>query len=628
MAYYKVGHEEATIRTQKGMYKTLDNGLTWELVTEDVNTLNASLGGVDVLADDTGVYYLDNNGDGLGYTKALDSGDGQNLLVASTNGIFNTRPKIGKNKTNGEDINSNYSTKKGRFFILVTKTAIYTSYDGKDWKMETNGRFYDMITKDYKCIGPSGCYNILNEEYLHQKKVIVDEYTTDDELNNYLIFALNNIYLPTISYYNTGLTIFVEGENYTRNNKENSYAMSGEDVYSFSDFSSLIDWKADVGMFPFDGITLADLIDTDVAVQENTTFKIEDNKKISDAIIYVTNFYAKKKKQLLLECSEELKNIEPTGDFAKQLSQITYNSDQEKINAFEMYRDYINAAKGGALEVYNKYLEAIHFLDDYRAKKVIKAALYETVMQLAPEVKGLLYDTRREAAEQKTPLEVDFFKIQWDYDYGLFKAYQKYMKYIRKNFIRMSEGGDKEIIGLASLYYRTEIRPEILERLNRKLLKIDLHEELERYYSNYIKEMKDYTSGLTTVKPRTDIPEDFVDIYYKILRGKITSFLNECEYPKFAYNEEFINLSEDEKNRALKYLKEIWVMFKKRVIDYLAYINKKNPIVATNNIVSIFINWENDKNNEKPSWISEIKRLNVELRDAIVFKFIEEEDKI
>ena len=79
----------------------------------------------------------------------------------------------------------------------------------------------------------------------------------------------------------------------------------------------------------------------------------------------------------------------------------------------------------------------------------------------------------------------------------------------------------------------------------------------------------------------------------------------------------------------MKYAKEIFNMFKTRIGDYYIYMRKKGSLhfIPDNIIKSQFFKWRQE-GGTKPTWEAELKRLDVLARDAIVYVFMSEEDKI
>ena len=292
------------------------------------------------------------------------------------------------------------------------------------------------------CYGIDGIYDLKSKKFYNNKKLYVYGNETYEEINNLTLYILNCIFLPSVSNNNGGNTFFTEGRYYLTDLKNTKFALDEENVYSYSDFSNLINWQEDVGMFPFEGLTFKDLAYSDVKKQGEETFTLTQEKQIQKAIAHVNKFYNARKAELLKNIAEEIKKIEPDEKYTETVKNATYDSDVEKNNAFEMFRDYVMAAKGGSLEIYNKYLEATHYLDDFKAKSVIKAAIYETVKALAPDVRGRVHDLVVKAKQTETKQEVIISDIKWNYEEGLKTAYLKYQKYITRNVARFTEGGD------------------------------------------------------------------------------------------------------------------------------------------------------------------------------------------
>ena len=386
---YKAGYGYGK---NKGTWMTLDNGKTWEYVS-DTTIEQVSIGAKTISKKEDGIFIE---------------------TPEETKKIFEEVP---------EDANVEIYAYKNKFYIKIND-ELYVSEDGNHYEIEVIG---DMKFDDR--FGRYGTYDIVEGTYSSDEKIIVDGTEDDDKINILLLFALNNIFLPEITFSVTGSPIFKEGEYYSDNPKQENFIIDEENIYKYSDFSSLINWQEDVGMFPFEGITFKDLVSNDVHKVGERTFKLNTNKKLEKAIKQVMIFYKKRKNELLMHVANQIKKIEPDAKYIAAIREAEYPDDQERINALETYAEYIIGAKGASIEIYNKFIEATHFLDDYMAKTVINAAIYETVKALAPRVKGRIYDTSMLARKLNKKLEVNLNDIGWNYEASLYTVYIKYQKY-------------------------------------------------------------------------------------------------------------------------------------------------------------------------------------------------------
>jgi len=586
----------------KGTWKTYDNGKTWEYIADE--TLEqASIGGTTISKEDDGIYCT--NADG-------------------TSKVF-------------EDNNYKVFTFGDSFYLAKTDSdgnlnggEFLTSKDGKIWELEINGRFSNINDKSGKCTGKDGIYELSNKKHYNDKFIEVDDSMNEEMLNVLFLYAINCIFLPAVSFKVTGSTLFDEGEYYDDDPRQQKFVIDGDEVYKYNEFSSLIDWQEDVGMFSFEGVTYKDLVDNERIITGDRTFRLNTDKKLNKAIAYVNAFYAKKKNELLMLTANKIKDIKPDGSFSDTIANFDYENETEKVNALETYSEYVLGAKGAAIEIYNKFLEATHYLDDYKAKIVIKAAVYETVRDIAPLVKGRIYDTYVESKKLGRKLRVDFSDISWDYNKALMTVYVRYQKYINRNMARFSEGGDKNIIKIAAVNYRTDIRDVYLDKLNKKLLNISLYDDLARHYSEKITELNNYLDGNTIEEPSLETPEDFKDFYLDRLLMRIVYIVNEFNPTFFEYDADYLELEEDEKRRAMEYAKEIFSMFKLRICDYFSFLRNKDYLnfKIDNAIKTDFQLWKSGNSEKKPSWEEELKRLDVLARDSIVYIFISEEHRI
>lgn len=580
---YKAGYGYGL---NKGTWVTHDNGKTWDYISDKIME-QVSIGMVTISKKEDGIY---------------------RETPEVTEKIF-------------DDVEAEIYTYNNKFYIK-TNEELYVSEDGKHYEIEVVGdaKFDDRF-------GRYGNYDIKEVSYKSDEKITVDGTEDDDKINVLLLYALNSIFLPQITFEVTGSPVFKEGEFYSDDPRQENFIIDDDRVYRYSDFSSLINWQEDVGMFPFEGITFKDLISNDVHKVGERTFKLNTNKKLEKAMNQVKRFYAARKNEALMYVANQIKKVEPDPKYIAAIREADYPDDQERINALETYAEYILGAKGGSIEIYNKFVEAVHFLDDYKVKTVINAAIYETTKELAPKIRGRIYDTSVMARKLERILEVKLDDITWNYEKSLYTVYTKYQKYINKNILRFSENSDKKVIRVAALNYRTELKEKYLEELNKKLLSISLYDELKGHYSDKINELENYESGQE--EPNVELPEDFENFYLDRLYIHINYILNTFKPVFFDNDPNYLELEEEERKRAMRYAEEIFDMFKTRVKDYFVYMRKKGALHFTpnNDIKTKYINWKQN-GGIKPNWKDEFKRLDVLARDSTVYVFISEEDKI
>ena len=572
----------------KGTWKTYDDGKTWEYVA-DKKMEQVSIGSTTVSKTEDGIYC-----------------NGIRIFEEPDYNIYGFDKK----------------------FYLTKGNTLYSSSDGKTYEEELIGDFAEFDDALGIYTGEDGIYDLKTKEYSSNKTLIVDGTENEERINILLLYALNKIFLPEIAFKATGNTRLKEGEYYLDDPRQQKFAIDEDRVYQYSEFSSLINWKEDVGMFPFEGIGFADLMSNEVKKIGDKTFVLVTDEKLKEAINHVISFYEARKNEILFYAGEKIKAIEPDKKYIEEITAAEYVDEQERINALETYSEYVLGAKGGSIEILYKFLEAIHYLDDYKAKMVINAAIYESAMELAPKLRGRIYDTSILARKLGHKLEVELKDITWDYEKALWTVYIKYQKYISNNIMRFNDAGDKSIIRIAALNYRTEIKQQLLDELNEKLLNINLYDDLRRHYADKVNELNNYLNGTTTNIPNLEIP-DFEEYYLDMLHLNIIYIVNEFDPIFFDNDGNYLELNEDERKRAMKYAKEIFSMFKNRICDYYIYMRKKGALhfLPNNVIKSDFENWKNN-GGIRPNWESELKRLDVLARDSVVYKFISEEVRI
>ena len=586
--FYKTGYGYGQ---NKGTWKTYDNGKHWEYVA-DVKKEQVSIGNTTLIVEEDGVYCKTPDE----VVKVLDE----------------------PHKAYAFDDT----------FYLIKDDEMYASKDGKIFTIELTGKFENFDDKLGVYSGEDGVYTVKEKKYTSNRKLIVYGDENDERINNLLTYALNKIFLPEIAFSVTGNTRVKEGDYYLDDPRQRKFALDEEEVYQYSEFSSLIDWKEDVGMFPFEGITFRDLVTNEASNVGDRTFRLNTDEKLNKAIAHVNAFYERKKNELLNVVGDKIKAVEPEQRFINAITSAEYADEQERINALETFSEYVLGAKGASIEIFYKFLDAIHYLDDYKAKMVINAAIYESAMAMAPKLRGRIYDTSVLARKLGHKLEVDLTDMTWNYERALFVVYTKYQKYISKNVMRFTDAGDKSIIRIAALNYRTEIKQQCLDELNQKLLNISLYEDLKRHYSEKINELNNYIDGNTTEEPVLEI-QDFEKYYLDRLYLKIMYFVEEFNPVFFDNDGNYLELNEEERVRAKKYAKEIFNMFKTRIGDYYIYMRKNGKLhfIPNNVIKSEFFKWKKE-GGIKPTWETELKRLDVLARDSVVYAFMAEEDKI
>ena len=238
---YGIGYGE-----KSGTWNTYDNGKTWTFISDKIQE-QASIGATTVSLNDDGVY-CSVEGEAV---KVLDLGYSSGSGGESGGGG-------GSGGSGGSKINNTKIRSVNGKFYVISDNIIYGSSDGKIWETETNGRFNGPIINGI-CYGADGIYDLKNKKFYNNKKLYVYGNETYEEINNLTLYILNCIFLPSVSNNNGGSAFFTEGRYYLTDLKNTKFALDEENIYSYSDFSNLINWQEDVGMFPFEGLTFKDL---------------------------------------------------------------------------------------------------------------------------------------------------------------------------------------------------------------------------------------------------------------------------------------------------------------------------------------------------------------------------------
>ncbi len=435
--YYGIGSNEY------GLYKTVDNGRTWSILngssassmteaynriifgsTEDKGLTYSDDGGVTIVNSDT----TTGNWDGIAYENSV-------VYAHSMDGAG-----IAYSKDNGET---------WKILCGASADAVLAESDGYIYYQS------DLITV------PINTDTVTAEPAVANASVVNGEYianpitSSDNSVQGVLLVVLNDLLMPKLVNQLTGYTSqdllnFTDGM--TLGNMSYKSFFSGKDVYAKDVNSTTIDWEDDIGMMPF-SYDVSDVVGAEVdettPISEGSSIDMNDTLKntldIIQGILDTKLEYAK---------TSMANSITSVDTSAENLMDLDLSSE-EYANALKVQNMFYNVLKGSTISIMGTLLNYIYTFDTNKKISLLKAAIYETLLAVAPSINYQLKAISKKIQNSCFTVTDKDLNLSYDFASGLETAIQKYLNSVFKNVRTMTSSEDKDLIGIAADKYKS-----------------------------------------------------------------------------------------------------------------------------------------------------------------------------
>jgi len=415
---------------ENGLYKTLDNGQTWESISLENSQSGELCFGRIIFGsnENKGLTYSDDGGitrnpsnitDGnwglIRYSKDRKlayaaSFDNRGVVVSRDYGEFWEETSI----TDGS-YNTSWTNDNG--------DVVYGGNDG--------GVIYDGNNNGVVIGIPFGLGTVATSNG-----------NINTSVEKKLIPVINKIIAPQIY-------LEITGKRYYNNVEDlNLLKPEAREFYINSDniYETNIDWEQDLGMRPFK-ITIEDILPENTNVTIAESIKNNDTEIMKKNIEKVRNFITARKNAALQEMSKRILDAKVDNSNIMELEEVT---PQETLDAVTTQKSYADVLKASTVVVMNNIYERIFAFDNSMIRKLIYAGIYETIVIIAGNLKRQLDSLEGERLEAKD------INIKYDFSQGLKVAFDKYLYNVSHLVTVLNEAQDKDLIAVAADYYRSQ----------------------------------------------------------------------------------------------------------------------------------------------------------------------------
>lgn len=503
---------------ENALYKTLDNGETWEIITQGGYNFGDYVNGRIIYAstENKGLSYSDDEG-----TTRKES----NITEGSWGYVIYS------------------SDKKYVYASSLDNKGIVVSYnDGETWEW-TNIRF-----GNFNCCWDPGrvTFGSNNGGVYFKKNVGVwfkmgfvvtpnGSFSTMPIPTN-IVPVINKIIAPQIFTEVTGesfktdidgLNLLVQENNKLFINSENYYTVN-------------IDWENDVGMKPFNVDISALLNEGENLVLSET--QNHDTETMKKTIQKVKTFIDAKKVNAVKKMAERVTNCNIDSSNLLEIEA----TKQQTLDAIETEKMYEGVLKASVVSVMTTIYNRIFSLSDATIRKLIYAGIYETIIISAGSIKKQLDEIINNGGKIAKP---ENFNISYDFSKGLKVAINKYLNSVSNSITVINNSNDKDLIGVAVDFYKSN-RQDYIYQASAIFNKIKINLSEEKNIDNLS-------------------AEKIVNFMLEKVFSKFRSSL-EMEFKYFT--DELKDYETEDKQKIYGYLNAIYRKFEERLLEYTKYI--------------------------------------------------------
>lgn len=476
-----------------GLYETLDNGLTWKpLGSAPVNAVfcydRIIYGSTENLglrySDDGGVTLIESdhptgNWDGINYVGEVvyaHSMDGLGIFTSTateSNGIGEIWTKVADADSDAEPI----ITAEGKVYYQSSSTNILTPTNSEE--------------------KPIANATINNGEIIASPVTLYD---------GKLLTVLNKIILPQLIARLTGssstetLNYFTDGVTYDGNFYNTLFSGLGVSVKGDSSNSfTETDFQNLLGMMPLK-INVSDYTEqidtTNLSLIEEANLPENDtlNKTLDliDTILEIKKNYAEEK------IGQQISNVETD---MSELANLNLSSE-EYANAVYTQKMFYDVQKASTISILVSMIRAVYTFNTDRKISLLKAAIYETVINTAGSINYQLNKLTEKLNTTDYKISDSDLTIDYDFSAGLRTAMDKYFTSVFNNVSYAITNND-DLKSHAAIWYRDNFRTPALKTVGNYIRSLPItfstamFDSIVSQYNTLIQQASEYNANRT-----------------------------------------------------------------------------------------------------------------------------------
>lgn len=581
------------------LYETLDNGRNWKEVGESAIGIQAYDRIIYGSTENKGLRYSDDNG-----VTILES----DHPTGNWDGINYRDNKVFAHSMDGDGIYYSQETDENGIGEIWHK--LYDCPGGevveKDGYYQTEGM---LITPEGKPV-PNAVFENgeIVSKPISKYEGILTVILNDMVVPQLVILLTGSEDKETLAYFNDGITW---------GNTSYSSFFSEKELFhstaSYGEHMSSEDYMQIVGMMPIS-------LKTEDFVGEVDT----SNLSLSEAANLPENETLNKTLEIINNILE-IKRAEAVDNMANKIMSVPVESDnlldldltnEEYANALYMQKMFYEVQKSSILSIVGTILNAIYSFDTQRKISILKAAIYETAIKVAPSIQYQLKEIEKKINNSNFEITEDDLRIDYNFGYGLETAITNYLNTVFKNikYVLDNPGDLKEH---AAAWYKEQFRDEALEELSSFITTVSIPYEAYNYQNTLeqLNSLNDtikswYNSKRTFLEIIKDtvkdhpyytseeilnlINYDFEDGKNVLRENNIASeAIKNLEALEYNYDEELNSIFSDSENNGNEFTKNIYEKIYNKLneelntIEYDDYYNEDDDWGTDENIAVV-----------------------------------------
>lgn len=539
MKYKGMAHDEYAL------YETEDNGRNWQFVGDaPINAAQTYDRIIYGSTENKGLRYSDDNG-----VTILPS----DHPTGNWDGINYKDNKVFAHSMDGEGIFYSQETEENGIGEVWHK--IYDS-PGGDVVEVVDGNYQT----DTMVITPEGP---ISNAKIENGKIVSKPL---DFYNGVLTVVLNKLVMPQLVLRLTGsadpkvLAEFNDG--ITWGNTSYSNFFSEKQLYhtkaSYGNHMSKDDFRYTVGMTPII-LKTEDFIEevdtTNIPLSEG--IKLPENDTLKKTLNLIDTILNIKREEAVENMANEINSVPTESDNLLDLDL----TDEEYANALYMQKMFYDVQKSSVVSVVSTMLNAIYTFDTQRKIALLKAAIYETAIKVAPSIQYQLKQIEKKIGNSDFAITDKDLDIKYDFALGLQTAMTNYLNTVYKNLALILEEPEN-LKEHAASWYKDFFRESALNELEAFMSTVSipyntdsinsvitniksLNTKIINYYNardNFLISLKDIQNA-----PKDEIIETLSNLNFndglEIVRNNdVNTAINKIEALEYDYKEELSNI--------------------------------------------------------------------------------------
>lgn len=366
--------------------------------------------------------------------------------------------------------------------------------------------------------------------------------------------------------------------------------VANESIYKIHKLDSIIDWENDVNMQPIFPVTINDLIN----YSNPEIYPIYNYNNIE-----ITNNYAALIKETKTYLNNMLKimqsNMGNSIDSAQiDISDLLPDVETKDKKAFiDLANSFDVSSKIISKKLANEYLENIINLSESQTKELISMGLYESEILYRGMLNNFLFTlnegiTNGTLTKAECIARTNSITFSYDFSMGLQIAFYNYLNALSQNTNILNESNDKNLINLASEFYKTE-RSKLIKDIKSRVKNIAPYKNHKDISFNYLNNsvsliedlgdylaisswsnktelkvlianfIKDYDLTVSSIMDFTTIINNIIDSTKNGLYSELNLVKKDLSFTTFeSFTDSFpASMSINDKLKTYKYLEEI-----------------------------------------------------------------------